>query len=110
MQLYLLLGLRTEGSLIITLMDVKSHKVSNICLNAEELVKELKGSLTKMIPTASELTDRYRKELLEPVRYYQFRSEWAFEVISCLSLSLPIKFKLIERIQKGLTYIFEIKI
>ncbi|XP_011290443.2 proteasome inhibitor PI31 subunit [Musca domestica] len=66
-QLYLLLGLRTEGSLIITLMDVKSHKVSNICLNAEELVKELKGSLTKMIPTASELTDRYRKELLEPV-------------------------------------------
>lgn len=67
-QLYILLGLRTEGSLIITLMDVKTHAVSNIGLDAEELVKELKGNITKMIPTASQLTDRYRKELLEPVR------------------------------------------
>lgn len=66
-QLYILLGLRTEGSLIITLLDVKTHKVSNIGLDPQDLVKETKGTLTKMIPTASQLADRYRKELLEPV-------------------------------------------
>ncbi|XP_075168179.1 proteasome inhibitor 31 kDa [Haematobia irritans] len=66
-QLYILLGLRTEGSLIITLMDVKTHKVSNIGLDPEEWIKELKGNITKTIPNASQLADRYRKELLEPV-------------------------------------------
>lgn len=66
-QLYILLALRTEGSLIITLLDVKTLKVSNIGLHTDELVKTTKGSLKTMIPTASELADRYRKELLEPV-------------------------------------------
>ncbi|XP_037825238.1 proteasome inhibitor PI31 subunit [Lucilia sericata] len=66
-QLYILLGLRTEGSLIITLLDVKTRKVSNIGLDPEDLVKETKGSITKMIPTATQLVDRYRKEILEPV-------------------------------------------
>lgn len=66
-QLYILLGLRTEGSLIITLLDVKTHKVSNIGLDPQDLVKETKGTLAKMIPTASQLADRYRKELLDPV-------------------------------------------
>ncbi|XP_013112807.2 proteasome inhibitor PI31 subunit [Stomoxys calcitrans] len=66
-QLYILLGLRTEGSLIITLMDVKAHKVSNIGLDGEEWIKDLKGNISKMIPNASQLSERYRKELLEPV-------------------------------------------
>ncbi|TMW54598.1 hypothetical protein DOY81_000392 [Sarcophaga bullata] len=66
-QLYILLGIRTEGSLIITLLDVKTRKVSNIGLDPEELVKATKGTITKMIPTATQLVERYRKELLEPV-------------------------------------------
>lgn len=66
-QLYILLGLRTEGSLIITLLEVKTRKVSNIGLDPEDLVKEIKGNLNIMIPTAAQLVDRYRKELLEPV-------------------------------------------
>uniref|UniRef100_A0A1A9W0Y6 Proteasome inhibitor PI31 subunit n=1 Tax=Glossina brevipalpis TaxID=37001 RepID=A0A1A9W0Y6_9MUSC len=66
-KLYILLALRTEGSIIITLLDVQTRKVSNICLSAEELVKDLKGPITNMMPSASELADRYRRELLEPV-------------------------------------------
>ena len=67
--MYILLGIRTEGSLIITLLDVKTRKVSNIGLDPEELVKATKGTITKMIPTATQLVERYRKELLEPVSY-----------------------------------------
>lgn len=78
-QLYILLGLRTEGSLIITLLDAKSRKVSNIALSADELVVAIKGSIQKMIPTASSLVDRYRKELLEPVNQNNdFLSDIAF--------------------------------
>uniref|UniRef100_A0A1A9UU06 Proteasome inhibitor PI31 subunit n=1 Tax=Glossina austeni TaxID=7395 RepID=A0A1A9UU06_GLOAU len=72
--LYILLGLRTEGSIIITLLNVKTLKVSNICLSSEELVSDISGSITKMIPSASQLADRYRRELLEPVYQGQNRS------------------------------------
>lgn len=73
------MGLRTEGSLIITLLDAKSRKVSNIALSADELVVAIKGSIQKMIPTASSLVDRYRKELLEPVNENNdFLSDIAF--------------------------------
>ncbi|KAL9921253.1 proteasome inhibitor 31 kDa [Glossina fuscipes fuscipes] len=72
--LYILLGLRTEGSIIITLLNVKTRKVSNICLSPDELVSDIRGSITKMIPSASQLTDRYRRELLEPVYQGQNKS------------------------------------
>ncbi|MFW8423661.1 hypothetical protein, partial [Klebsiella pneumoniae] len=42
--LYILLCIRTEVSLIITLLDVKTRKVSNIGLDPEELVKATKGT------------------------------------------------------------------
>ncbi|KAI9587064.1 hypothetical protein GQX74_002911 [Glossina fuscipes] len=73
-QLYILLGLRTEDSLIITLLNVKTRKVSNICLSPEEIVNDIRGSVTKMIPSASQLADRYRRELLEPVYQGQNKS------------------------------------
>lgn len=68
-ELFILLGLRTEGSLIITLLDVNTRKVSNIGLDPQDLVKTTTGNITKIIPTASQLVDRYRKELLEPVSF-----------------------------------------
>ncbi|XP_023032043.1 proteasome inhibitor PI31 subunit isoform X2 [Drosophila willistoni] len=65
--LYLLLGHMTEDALLINLLDTNTKKVSNICIEPENLVIELKGPLTNMIPTVSEIVDRFRKELLEPV-------------------------------------------
>lgn len=65
--LYLLLGHKTEDILIINLLDVKTKKVSNIALNPDEVVKKKKGQLKDMLPNASEIVDRYRKELIDPV-------------------------------------------
>lgn len=65
--LYVLLATKSENVLIINLLEVETKKVSNIGLDAEELVKAMKGSLKTMIPTSSALMDRMRKELLEPV-------------------------------------------
>lgn len=65
--LYLLLGHRAEDCLIMNLLDVKTKKVSNIGLEPNELVKNKKGSLREILPNASEIVDRYRKELIDPV-------------------------------------------
>uniref|UniRef100_A0A1A9WQS9 Proteasome inhibitor PI31 subunit n=1 Tax=Glossina brevipalpis TaxID=37001 RepID=A0A1A9WQS9_9MUSC len=73
-QLYLLLGVRAEGYLIITLLDVKTRKVSNISLRSEELVHSIRGSITKMIPSASHLADKCRIELLQPIFQGQNKS------------------------------------
>ncbi|KAH8321705.1 hypothetical protein KR074_012467, partial [Drosophila pseudoananassae] len=65
--LYLLLGHITEDALLVNLMDINTKKVSNICLEPETLVAEVKGSIATLMPSASEIVDRYRKELLDPV-------------------------------------------
>lgn len=49
------------------LLDVKDTKVTNITLNPQEWIKQLKGSLNTMMPDASLISDRYRKELVDPV-------------------------------------------
>ncbi|KAH8345555.1 hypothetical protein KR084_008965 [Drosophila pseudotakahashii] len=65
--LYLLLGHITEDALLINLMDINTKKVSNICVEPETLVAAVKGGITTLIPSASEIVERYRRELLDPV-------------------------------------------
>jgi len=65
--LYLLLGHITEDALLINLMDINTKKVSNICVEPETLVAAVKGGITTLMPSASEIVERYRRELLDPV-------------------------------------------
>ncbi|XP_067630801.1 proteasome inhibitor PI31 subunit [Eurosta solidaginis] len=66
-RLYLLIGHNTEDFITMNLLDVKDTKVTNITLNPQEWVKGLKGSLSTLMPEASSIFDRYRKELIDPV-------------------------------------------
>ncbi|KAM8711899.1 hypothetical protein ACLKA7_012412 [Drosophila subpalustris] len=65
--LYLLLGHITEDALIVNLLDINTKNVSNICITPESLVVEVKGSITKIMPTATDIVERFRKELCDPV-------------------------------------------
>ncbi|XP_030384380.1 proteasome inhibitor PI31 subunit [Scaptodrosophila lebanonensis] len=66
--MYLLLGHITEESILINLLDVNNTKhVSNIYLEPESLVAAMKGNINKLIPTVSDVINRYREELLDPV-------------------------------------------
>lgn len=66
--LYLLLGHITEDALIINLLDINTKNVSNICVTPETLVVAVKGGITTTMPTATDIVDRFRKELCDPVR------------------------------------------
>lgn len=66
-KLYILLATKSESIFIINFLDVETKDVSNLALDANELVKALKGSLTTIVPTASAVMDRIKKELIEPV-------------------------------------------
>lgn len=65
--LYLLLGHITEDSLIVNLLDINTKNVSNICVTPESLVVEVKGSIANIMPTATDIVERFRKELCDPV-------------------------------------------
>ncbi|KAH8415903.1 hypothetical protein KR222_003294 [Zaprionus bogoriensis] len=65
--LFLLLGHITEDALIINLLDINTKNVSNICVTPESLVAEVKGGITKTLPTATDIVERFRKELCDPV-------------------------------------------
>lgn len=65
--LYLLLGHITEDALIVNLLDINTKNVSNICITPESLVAEVKGGITKIMPTATDIVERFRKELCDPV-------------------------------------------
>ncbi|XP_034106565.1 proteasome inhibitor PI31 subunit [Drosophila sulfurigaster albostrigata] len=65
--LYLLLGHITEDALILNLLDINTKNVSNICLTPESLVAEVKGSITKIMPTANDIVQRFRNELCDPI-------------------------------------------
>ncbi|XP_030371949.1 proteasome inhibitor PI31 subunit-like [Scaptodrosophila lebanonensis] len=65
--LYLLLGHITEDTLVMNLLDINTKKVSNICLEPELLVFAFTGDINTLMPTASEISDRYIKELFVPV-------------------------------------------
>ncbi|ALC40733.1 PI31 [Drosophila busckii] len=66
-KLYLLLGHITEDALILNLLDINTKNVSNICITPETLVAEIQGGITKTMPTATDIVDRFRKELCDPV-------------------------------------------
>jgi len=66
-ELYILLGHITEGSLIMNLLNVQTKSASNICLEPTDVIKEDKGTLFQIIPTASQTIKRLKKELLVPV-------------------------------------------
>ncbi|EDW32926.1 GL10241 [Drosophila persimilis] len=65
--LYLLIAHISEEDLLINLLDINTKKVSNICIDPENLVAAVNGNITTLVPTASEVVDRIRKELLDPV-------------------------------------------
>lgn len=67
--LYLLLGHITEDALIMNLLDINTKTVSNICLTPDSLVVEVKGPITKLMPTVPDIVDRFRKELCDPVSF-----------------------------------------
>lgn len=69
--LYLLLGHITEDALIMNLLDINTKNVSNICVIPETLVVEVKGSISKLMPTATDIVERFRKELCDPVSFCQ---------------------------------------
>lgn len=66
-QLYLLLGHIIDDVLLVNLMDTNTKKVSNICVTPDTLVVISKGSINTLMPSASEIVERYRNELLDPV-------------------------------------------
>ncbi|XP_055839489.1 proteasome inhibitor PI31 subunit [Episyrphus balteatus] len=66
-KLFILLATKSENIFIINFLDVESKDVSNLALDSNELVKALKGSLQTIMPTASAVMDRIRKELIDPV-------------------------------------------
>ncbi|XP_055627283.1 proteasome inhibitor PI31 subunit [Toxorhynchites rutilus septentrionalis] len=66
-QLYILHGTDSRGTMIVNLLKVKTLDVSNITLNIEDTVKQLKGSITSLIPEASTVLSRIRDCLLKPV-------------------------------------------
>ncbi|XP_030378560.1 proteasome inhibitor PI31 subunit-like [Scaptodrosophila lebanonensis] len=65
--LFLLMGHVAEDVLVINLLDTNTRQVSNICLEPESLVASFTGNIFTLMPTAEEIVERYRKELLEPV-------------------------------------------
>lgn len=65
--LYLLLGHITEDALIVNLLDINTKTVSNICITPETLVDHVKGGITKIMPTVTDIVERFRKELCDPV-------------------------------------------
>ncbi|XP_053966182.1 proteasome inhibitor PI31 subunit-like [Anastrepha ludens] len=66
-RLYLLIGHNTEDFTTFNLLDVKDNKVTNITLSPQEWVKQLKGPLNTLMPEASLILNRYRKEFIDPV-------------------------------------------
>lgn len=66
-QLYILHGIDLEGTMIVNLLQVKTLNVSNVTFQIEDTVKALRGSMATLVPEASAVLDRIRKELLVPV-------------------------------------------
>lgn len=66
-KLFILHALSTDGNLIINLMRSEDLVVSNIAVNIEDTVKEVKGSINKMIPNHKELIYNVKRDLIDTV-------------------------------------------
>lgn len=64
-KLFILHALNTDGNLIINLMRSHDLAVSNIALQIDETVKEMKGNIEKMIPNHMEIIYNVKRDLLD---------------------------------------------
>lgn len=65
--LYILIGTNSANVFLINLLNTRTNKVSNLAVNPDQIVEGLRGNIQAMVPSASNLLYRFRKELLEPV-------------------------------------------
>ncbi|OXU22164.1 hypothetical protein TSAR_000639 [Trichomalopsis sarcophagae] len=65
-KLYILIGTKSEADLLLNLLRIEDHSVSNIQFPIDT-VQEIQGSLETMIPTYDTLLNLLKKELVEPV-------------------------------------------
>ncbi|XP_049883187.1 proteasome inhibitor PI31 subunit isoform X2 [Pectinophora gossypiella] len=66
-KLFILHGLNTDGNLIVNLMKCEDLAVSNIALKIDDAVKEVKGSIEKMIPNHKDLMFSIRRDLIDTI-------------------------------------------
>ncbi|KAJ0182321.1 hypothetical protein K1T71_001690 [Dendrolimus kikuchii] len=66
-KLYILHGLNTDGNLIINLMRSEDLVVSNIVVKVDDTVKEMQGSIDKMMPNYKELMFNVKRDLIDTI-------------------------------------------
>ncbi|KAM3967479.1 LOW QUALITY PROTEIN: proteasome inhibitor 31 kDa [Aphomia sociella] len=66
-KLYILHGLTTDGNLIINLMRSEDLQVSNIAFNVEDTVKEMSGSIAKIMPNHKDLIYNVKRDLIDTI-------------------------------------------
>lgn len=66
-KLYILHGLNTDGNLIINLMRSEDLAVSNLALKIDDMVKETKGPIDKIMPNYKDLMFNVKRDLIDTV-------------------------------------------
>lgn len=66
-KLYILHALNTGGNVIANLMKSQDLAVANIAVNVEETVKDMKGSVSQILPNYKELMYNVKRGLIDPV-------------------------------------------
>ncbi|XP_058798288.1 proteasome inhibitor PI31 subunit [Phymastichus coffea] len=65
-KLYILVGIKSEAILLLNLLRIEDHSVSNVQFPLET-VKELKGPLNRILPNYETILKTLKKDLVEPV-------------------------------------------
>ncbi|XP_046734716.1 proteasome inhibitor PI31 subunit isoform X3 [Diprion similis] len=66
-KLYILLGTRSDADLILNLMRIEDHSVSNIQFSIDTTVSALKGPLQTLMPSFQSVINTIRTNLVDPV-------------------------------------------
>ncbi|XP_012274736.1 proteasome inhibitor PI31 subunit [Orussus abietinus] len=66
-KLYILLGTKSDADLLLNLLRVEDHSVSNVQFPIGTTVSEIKGPLTTLMPDYQNVLNVIRKDLVEPV-------------------------------------------
>ncbi|XP_015600904.1 proteasome inhibitor PI31 subunit [Cephus cinctus] len=66
-KLYILLGTKSDEDLLLNLMRIEDHKVSNVQFPIGTTVNNLHGTLESLLPNYQAILDTLRKDLVEPV-------------------------------------------
>ncbi|CAK1540264.1 unnamed protein product [Leptosia nina] len=64
-KLYILHGLNTDGNLLVNLMRSEDLAVSNVCVKIDDTVKEMSGSVDKMLPGHKDLMYNIKRDLID---------------------------------------------